>query len=105
LENVETISTAASLVDDSDGSDSAASDDLAADALGGGSSDDDSPSSGVSGGGSDTPAANALRENIATKGKNAYYYAHAREADAPVVRRWTLAAHPSKAHTVATPLR
>jgi hypothetical protein len=43
----------------------------------------------VSGGGSDTPAANALRENIATKGKNAYYYAHAREADAPVVRRWT----------------
>jgi hypothetical protein len=77
--------TSVESLDASDASpESLALDQNGADAHSGSESDNDdfTTSNGSSNGGT---AANALRENIAVKGKNAYYYAHARQSDAPAV--------------------
>ena len=85
LDNVAAHNSTESL-DASDASpESVGSDDFGADAHSGSESDDTdaiTTSNGSSNGGT---AANALRKNIAVKGKNAYYYAHARQSDAPAV--------------------
>ena len=54
-----------------------------------GSDDEDEmtvPSSSTSSSGEGTTAENKLKHNIAKKGANSYYYAHAKKAEAPTVR-------------------